>query len=133
MDRILATHTGSLIRPPELLAFLAAKERGQDIDEDAYQRTLKEAVNDVVARQVEAGIDVPDDGEMGKASWITYLYGAGERPGSAAHAVCRGTGHEHPAREPGPAGLPWCLRSARRDGRGCHPQQQCRGAARPGR
>jgi 5-methyltetrahydropteroyltriglutamate--homocysteine methyltransferase len=74
MERILATHTGSLIRPPELLAFLAAKERGQAVDEDAYQSTLKDAVDDVVRRQVEAGIDVPDDGEMGKASWITYLY-----------------------------------------------------------
>lgn len=74
MDRILATHTGSLIRPPELLAFLAAKERGQDVDEDAYQRTLRDSVDDVVRRQVQAGIDVPDDGEMGKASWITYLY-----------------------------------------------------------
>ena len=74
MDRILATHTGSLIRPPELLAFLAAKERGQSIDEDAYQQCLRDAVADVVRKQVEAGIDVVDDGEMGKASWITYLY-----------------------------------------------------------
>ncbi|MBV9942067.1 MAG: cobalamin-independent methionine synthase II family protein [Solirubrobacterales bacterium] len=74
MDRILATHTGSLIRPPELLAFLAAKERGQEIDEDAYQRCLRDSVADVVRRQVQAGIDVPDDGEMGKASWITFLY-----------------------------------------------------------
>ncbi len=74
MERILATHTGSLIRPPELLAFLAAKERGQEIDEDAYQSCLRDSVADVVRRQVEAGIDVPDDGEMGKASWITYLY-----------------------------------------------------------
>lgn len=74
MDRILATHTGSLIRPPELLAFLAARERGQDIDAAAYQECLRDAVNDVVRRQVEAGIDVVDDGEMGKASWITYLY-----------------------------------------------------------
>ncbi len=74
MNRILATHTGSLIRPPELLAFLAAKERGQEIDEDAYQHTLRDAVADVVHHQVEVGIDVPDDGEMGKASWITYVY-----------------------------------------------------------
>jgi 5-methyltetrahydropteroyltriglutamate--homocysteine methyltransferase len=74
MDRILATHTGSLIRPGDLLAFLAAKERGQEFDEDAYQRCLRDAVDDVVRRQVEAGIDVPDDGEMGKATWITYLY-----------------------------------------------------------
>src|SRR2546423_14835080 len=74
MDRILATHTGSLIRPPELLSFLAAKEAGQDVDEEAYRRCLRESVTDVVRRQVQAGIDVPDDGEMGKASWITYLY-----------------------------------------------------------
>jgi 5-methyltetrahydropteroyltriglutamate--homocysteine methyltransferase len=74
MDRILATHTGSLIRPPELLAVLAAKERGEQVDEAAYQQTLKQAVDDVVRQQVEVGIDVPDDGEMGKASWITYLY-----------------------------------------------------------
>ncbi len=73
MDRILATHTGSLIRPPELLAFLAARERGEVVDEDAYQSTLRDAVSGVVHRQVEAGIDVPDDGDMGKASWITYL------------------------------------------------------------
>jgi 5-methyltetrahydropteroyltriglutamate--homocysteine methyltransferase len=74
MDRILATHTGSLIRPPELLAFLAARDRGGSYDEDAYAQCLRGAVSDVVARQVQAGIDIPDDGEMGKASWITYLY-----------------------------------------------------------
>jgi 5-methyltetrahydropteroyltriglutamate--homocysteine methyltransferase len=74
VDRILATHTGSLIRPPELLGFQAAKERGDKFDEEAYARTLKEAVDETVRRQVEAGIDVPNDGEMGKASWITYLY-----------------------------------------------------------
>jgi 5-methyltetrahydropteroyltriglutamate--homocysteine methyltransferase len=35
---------------------------------------LDDAVADVVRRQVEVGLDVVDDGEMGKASWITYLY-----------------------------------------------------------
>jgi 5-methyltetrahydropteroyltriglutamate--homocysteine methyltransferase len=57
-----------------LLAFLAAKERGKPFDEAAYAECLRDAVADVVRRQVEAGIDVVDDGEMGKASWITYLY-----------------------------------------------------------
>jgi 5-methyltetrahydropteroyltriglutamate--homocysteine methyltransferase len=74
VDRILATHTGSLIRPPELLQFLAAKERGEPYDEAAYAKTLKESVADQVRRQVEAGIDVVNDGEMGKSTWITYLY-----------------------------------------------------------
>jgi 5-methyltetrahydropteroyltriglutamate--homocysteine methyltransferase len=74
VDRILATHTGSLIRPPELLEFLAAKDRGQPVDEDAYAQTMKEAVADTVRRQAEAGIDIVNDGEMGKANWIIYLY-----------------------------------------------------------
>lgn len=74
MDRILTTHAGSLIRPPEVLDFLVAMEDGEDYDQAAYERALAEAVADVVRRQAEAGIDVVDDGEMGKASWIVYLY-----------------------------------------------------------
>jgi 5-methyltetrahydropteroyltriglutamate--homocysteine methyltransferase len=74
METILATHVGSLIRPPELLTFLAAKEKGESVDADAYGEALRQAVGDVVERQVEVGIDVLSDGEMGKASWITYLY-----------------------------------------------------------
>jgi 5-methyltetrahydropteroyltriglutamate--homocysteine methyltransferase len=74
MDRILTTHAGSLIRPPELLGFLTAMDRGDSYDEQAYEESLQSAVTDVVRRQAEAGIDVVDDGEMGKATWITYLY-----------------------------------------------------------
>ena len=74
MDRILTTHTGSLIRPQAVLDFLVATERGESYDEAAYERALDDAVADVVRRQAEAGIDVVDDGEMGKPSWITYLY-----------------------------------------------------------
>ena len=74
MDRILTTHAGSLIRPPALRAFVAAKDAGEPIDNDAYEDCLNRAVTDIVRRQVEAGIDVIDDGEMGKSTWITYLY-----------------------------------------------------------
>ncbi len=74
MDRILTTHVGSLTRPDSLLDFIVAIEQGDQVDEDAYERTLVEAVADVVRRQVEAGIDVVDDGEMGKPNWIVYLY-----------------------------------------------------------
>ncbi|MGH2916715.1 MAG: epoxyalkane--coenzyme M transferase [Solirubrobacteraceae bacterium] len=74
MDRILATHTGSLIRPDDLLRFLAARDRGDAIDQDEYASCLSRSVRDIVGQQVQAGIDVVDDGEMGKASWITYLY-----------------------------------------------------------
>lgn len=74
VTKILATHTGSLIRPKELLSYLARKDRGAEIDESAYQQCLTRSVADVVDKQIAAGIDIPDDGEMGKASWITYLY-----------------------------------------------------------
>jgi 5-methyltetrahydropteroyltriglutamate--homocysteine methyltransferase len=74
MERIPVTHAGSLIRPPELLSFLAAKDRGAPCDEAAYAVALGEAVAGVVRTQVETGVDIVDDGEMGKPNWITYLY-----------------------------------------------------------
>jgi len=74
MDRILTTHTGSLIRPGELLAFLGMIERGESFDQAEYEETLRRAVDDVVRKQAEVGIDVVSDGEMGKSTWITYLY-----------------------------------------------------------
>jgi 5-methyltetrahydropteroyltriglutamate--homocysteine methyltransferase len=74
MERILVTHAGSLIRPAELLSFLSAIDQGKAYDEAAYRAELSKAVADVVAKQVETGIDIIDDGEMGKSNWITYLY-----------------------------------------------------------
>jgi len=74
MPRIEVTHAGSLIRPGDLLSFLSAIGRNQPYDEDAYAATLRTAVAGVVARQHEVGLDVIDDGEMGKSSWIAYLY-----------------------------------------------------------
>jgi 5-methyltetrahydropteroyltriglutamate--homocysteine methyltransferase len=75
MERIGVTHAGSLIRPPELLAFLSAADHGQaSTDGPEYQAALGRAVDYVVRRQLETGIDLIDDGEMGKATWITYLY-----------------------------------------------------------
>ena len=75
MERIPVTHAGSLIRPQELLAYLSAEDHGRaSTDSLEYQATLAKAVTYVVGKQVETGIDVIDDGEMGKATWITYLY-----------------------------------------------------------
>lgn len=75
MKRIPVTHAGSLIRPQELLAFLSAVDHGRaSTDSVEYQASLAKAVAYVVRRQAETGIDVIDDGEMGKATWITYLY-----------------------------------------------------------
>ena len=74
MDKILTTHVGSLIRPPELLPFIRAKQTGVPFDHSLYEKTLAESVAAVVKRQVEAGIDIPSDGEFGKGiSWSQYV------------------------------------------------------------
>lgn len=72
-DRILTTHVGSLIRPPELQEFLRAVQGGKPYDEAAYQRCLTDTVAAVVKQQADTGIDVPSDGEFGKSiSWAQY-------------------------------------------------------------
>ena len=73
VERILTTHVGSLIRPPELLEFIRKRSRGEPCDERAYERCLSLSVRKVVAEQNQAGIDVPSDGEFGKnISWSQY-------------------------------------------------------------
>ncbi len=70
-DRVITTHVGSLIRPPEVLEALRARERGGD--PAACDAAIRRAVTDVVKRQVEAGIDVPDDGEYSKTGFTAYV------------------------------------------------------------
>lgn len=73
-DRILTTHVGSLIRPPELQEFLRARQKGIGFDEAAYDRCLTESVAAVVRHQADAGVDVVSDGEFGKSiSWSQYV------------------------------------------------------------
>jgi 5-methyltetrahydropteroyltriglutamate--homocysteine methyltransferase len=71
--RILTTHAGSLPRPADLLEMLAAKEQGHTVDEAVRQARLPVAVKEVVRKQVEIGLDVIDDGEYSKPSFVTYV------------------------------------------------------------
>jgi len=74
IDRILTTHVGSLIRPPELQEFLRAKQAGKSYDKAAYDQCLRASVAEVVRKQAEVGIDVISDGEFGKSiSWSQYV------------------------------------------------------------
>lgn len=70
---LLATHVGSLPRSQAVVDFLFARERGEAYDPEAFDRTMAEAVSEVVRRQVEAGIDVVSDGETSKISYATYV------------------------------------------------------------
>src|SRR5438105_419230 len=71
-DRILTTHVGSLPRPADMLPMLSAKMIGDPVDERAFDTRLRTAVVDVVRQQVEHGIDVINDGEVGKPGFILY-------------------------------------------------------------
>jgi 5-methyltetrahydropteroyltriglutamate--homocysteine methyltransferase len=66
-DRFLTTFAGSLIRPPEVLAL------APDADEATRSQTLRAAVDEVVHKEAEVGLDVVSDGEFGKESWFTYV------------------------------------------------------------
>jgi 5-methyltetrahydropteroyltriglutamate--homocysteine methyltransferase len=98
-DRILTTHVGSLARPEALVPILAARDRGQPFDQEAYTRLVREAVADAVRRQTDAGVDVVTDGEQGKASFFGYV-------------VERFTGFE---RQPAPPGQDGSTRAASRE------------------
>ena len=90
-DRFLTTHTGSLPRPDDLIRAMFAKEEGVPVDPAALAEQIARAVDGVVQKQAEAGVDIVDDGEMSKPSFVTYVQArlAGFAP---SHA---------------PAGLPW--------------------------
>jgi 5-methyltetrahydropteroyltriglutamate--homocysteine methyltransferase len=71
-SRILTTHVGSLVRPPELLDALdvagpAPYEHG------AFIETLRQAIAEVVQDQAAVGLDIINDGEYGKSSWANYI------------------------------------------------------------
>jgi 5-methyltetrahydropteroyltriglutamate--homocysteine methyltransferase len=72
-ERILTTHTGSLPRPPDLTAMLEALDGGGAFDEAAFEARVRRAVAEIVRRQVEAGVDVVNDGEQGKVGYSTYV------------------------------------------------------------
>jgi 5-methyltetrahydropteroyltriglutamate--homocysteine methyltransferase len=68
-NRILTTHAGSLPRPAALDDALEQR----DTNPAAYTETLKFSVAEVVRKQVDAGVDVVNDGEFGKSSWTGYI------------------------------------------------------------
>ena len=72
-ERILTTHVGSLARPPGLLEMMREKEHARPYDPAAFDQLVRDAVRDVVRRQVAAGLDVVTDGEQGKVSFLTYV------------------------------------------------------------
>jgi 5-methyltetrahydropteroyltriglutamate--homocysteine methyltransferase len=72
-QRILTTHAGSLPRPRRLVELLIAQSRHEAVDSRALAAAVEDATRHVVAQQLAAGIDVGNDGEQGRESFVTYV------------------------------------------------------------
>lgn len=72
-DAILTTHVGSLPRPKDVTDLVFAQEQGKEIDAAEFESVISRSVGDTLAKQKQAGIAVPSDGEMSKISYATYI------------------------------------------------------------
>jgi len=72
-DRILTTHVGSLVRPPEILQTILAKVSHKPFDAAAFATQVRDGVKAVVRKQAEVGIDIPSDGEYSKPGFGAYI------------------------------------------------------------
>ncbi len=72
-NRILTTHTGSLPRPAELTALYVQRSRGEAIDLAVLDSVGKAAVQDIVAKQIAAGVDVGNNGEQQREAFFLYV------------------------------------------------------------
>lgn len=70
---IHTTHVGSLPRGPELVPLLLARDKGEAYDEAEFDRVVQEAVDEGVRLQVENGVSIVSDGELGKVGYSTYI------------------------------------------------------------
>jgi len=92
-ERILTTHTGSLPRTAKVVELLLAEEKSPGARAGDFRAAVREAVAEMVRRQVETGLDVINDGEQG-------------RPDYTVHVMRRLTGFEGPSAAPMGTGEP---------------------------
>jgi 5-methyltetrahydropteroyltriglutamate--homocysteine methyltransferase len=73
VNRILTTHTGSLPRTPKVMEFLLAEDRHPGARSAELRQAVREAVEHVVAKQVECGLDIINDGEQGRTDYTVHV------------------------------------------------------------
>ena len=72
-ERILTTHAGSLPRTPALTDLLVRREQGKPFDQAAFDREVDRALDIVVGKQLDCGLDIGNDGEMPRIGFSTYV------------------------------------------------------------
>lgn len=73
MTHIATTHVGSMPRGPELTPLLRARDAGEPYDAAEFDAKVSAAVDHAVMKQVECGVDIVSDGEIGKIGYSTYM------------------------------------------------------------
>jgi 5-methyltetrahydropteroyltriglutamate--homocysteine methyltransferase len=71
-ERILTTHAGALPQPEDLKQMHTAKIGGQPLDEAAFAKRVRSAVAETVKKQIDCGLDIINDGEVGKSNFSRY-------------------------------------------------------------
>ena len=72
-DRILTTHTGSLPRPPALTKLYAMRSRGESVDSSEIDQAGHAALQEIVPKQIEAGIDIGNNGEQQREGFFLHV------------------------------------------------------------
>lgn len=70
---IETTHVGSLPRGDELVPLLLARDHGEPYDVAEFDAVVQKAVNEAVDKQIESGVSIASDGELGKVGYSTYI------------------------------------------------------------
>ena len=72
-ERILTTHTGSLPRPAELTRLYVRRQRGEPVEPGAIEALGRDALRQIVEKQLAAGIDVGNNGEQQREAFFLYV------------------------------------------------------------
>lgn len=72
-DRILTTHAGSLPRSTELTRLLVARDQGGVYDRASLTAAIDDDLRRTVSAQLDAGLDVINDGEVPRVGFSTYV------------------------------------------------------------
>jgi 5-methyltetrahydropteroyltriglutamate--homocysteine methyltransferase len=72
-QRILTTHTGSLPRPPQVVELLLAEQSNPGAKAGELAAAVRDAVADVVQKQLACGLDIINDGEQGRTDYTTHV------------------------------------------------------------
>ena len=71
-ERILTTHAGALPQPDDLKQMHSDRDSGRPHDEAAFAKRVRDAVAEVIKKQLDCGLDIINDGEVGKSNFSRY-------------------------------------------------------------